>query len=898
MWWDESLSHYRATQPLPFILSNRIMLRSGQGELATVDNHPPTYFVALRLLILTAGDSEFAMRFLSLAYVVLIVPLIERCGRRLFGLSAGLPAALLASISPLYLWYAQEIRPYAMVAFLGLLSFYALIRMLESRRLTVWAGIYVLSVAAMLTTHYLGFLLLVAEGLILALSWRRDRPLLTWTVLALGIVAAAVLVWGLSALPRQDKLPSFSFLPLGLLVNDVLQQFTLGLYADILGPLRWVAAGLLVASLVLLLSSPRRVPWQHILWALLCLALPVAEIYVISFVQPAYMNIRHLIFASPFYYILLGAGVAQARQRWARAPMGAAWLAVVAGMALSTTLYFAVTIHGRADHRGWGRYLSEHVRRGDLVIVNPGPVSELYEYYAETPAPWIGLPFLPLETDTMAYMRETVGMFSRIWVAYSSTPAWANQFNIPLNWLHENGIEVDFARFTSATTSLYVKAFRLHPPFMALLPEDVQPLALNFDDRLHLVGLARETERVTSGHVLQLRLYWSPVSPPDREYRVTLSLTDDQGFSWAERDYAPAHGAYPVRHWPVSRYVRDDVDVEIPPGTPPGRYRLNVSVYPQDRSEPALAARSLETGQLLGLIVPAGEVEVVRPDKAPPEREIPLRYETRRWYGAVSLLGHNYGGGAYRPGDVALLDAAWRANRRTRADLAFNLQLVDEGGTVRASRTVAPVDGYPTSQWHKGETVRGQYRFRIPIDLPAGRYSLAMARSTWPWFDSRTILSTLTVTEADAERTFELPDMQYTVGANLGDRVELLGYDLASDTVRPGQVVSCTLYWRALQVMSHNYTVFNHLVAGDGQTWGQWDNQPQRGTSPTTRWVPGQIVVDPYQIPVSPDAPPGRVDLHVGMYDLHTMIRLPVHDENGQAIGDHVAVVEIEVIEP
>ena len=25
MWWDESLSHYRATQPIPFILSNQIM---------------------------------------------------------------------------------------------------------------------------------------------------------------------------------------------------------------------------------------------------------------------------------------------------------------------------------------------------------------------------------------------------------------------------------------------------------------------------------------------------------------------------------------------------------------------------------------------------------------------------------------------------------------------------------------------------------------------------------------------------------------------------------------------------------------------------------------------------------------------------------------------------------
>ena len=140
--------------------------------------------------------------------------------------------------------------------------------------------------------------------------------------------------------------------------------------------------------------------------------------------------------------------------------------------------------------------------------------------------------------------------------------------------------------------------------------------------------------------------------------------------------------------------------------------------------------------------------------------------------------------------------------------------------------------------------------------------------------------------------------MQYTLGANLGDQVELLGYDLDTDTIRPGQVVSCTLYWRALQVMNRNYTVFNHLLAPDGRTWGQWDNQPQRGWAPTTRWVPGQVIADPYEIPVAADAPPGRLELHVGMYDLMTMTRLPVYDESGTVIGDNVVVTEIKVRTP
>jgi hypothetical protein len=87
-------------------------------------------------------------------------------------------------------------------------------------------------------------------------------------------------------------------------------------------------------------------------------------------------------------------------------------------------------------------------------------------------------------------------------------------------------------------------------------------------------------------------------------------------------------------------------------------------------------------------------------------------------------------------------------------------------------------------------------------------------------------------------------------------------------------------------------------VAPDGRTWGQWDNQPQRGGAPTTRWVPGQVIADPYQIPVAADAPPGPLELRVGMYDRLSMTRLPVRDARGEPGGDYVALTQVEVSEP
>ena len=72
-----------------FILSNQIFLNSGRGQVRTVDNHPPLYFVLLHLVIRAAGDTEFALRYLSLACGVLVVPLLYLCGKRLFGADTG-----------------------------------------------------------------------------------------------------------------------------------------------------------------------------------------------------------------------------------------------------------------------------------------------------------------------------------------------------------------------------------------------------------------------------------------------------------------------------------------------------------------------------------------------------------------------------------------------------------------------------------------------------------------------------------------------------------------------------------------------------------------------------------------------------------------------------------------
>ncbi len=912
LWWDESLSHYRAVHPFSFILTNRVMITSGTRELPTFDNHPPLYFILLRCIILAAGDSEFAMRFLSLAAGVLVVPLLYRCGSR-FGVLAGVWAAALGAASPLYLWAQQEARPYALGLVLVVLSFYALTRFLQGdHRRHAFGVLYLLSTAAMLTTHYHAFLLMPAHVLIWLLHRRR------WTrgglalLAAVSLLTAVIMAWGWRMMPPQKTLPGYRFVPLDELLQDVFRSFALGMPGARMGWFQWIGVAAFLFALPPALSRER----SALLQVMLCFALPIAETFVLFFIRPAYLNVRHLIFASPFYYLVLadGGGVAsewigewvstrRARLRYYAAATALSLLVVLpVGMARASYMHFADPHYGKEDHRAWGRYLSEHVRPDDLVLVVPGAISELYRYYVDSPAPWLGLPMFELPGGrTLEVLRGLSRHHDRVWVAYSSTPGWANPGNVVLRWLERNARRIDFVPFASPSSTVQVHSFQLRPPLVDAPPSSAASLSFEFGGRVRLLALDLPAGNATAGHALQLSLYWSATHPLERAYRAVLSLGDDDGFTWAARDYSPCGGAYSTTNWPVGRVVLDRVDLDVPGGVPPGRYRLYVSLYPADGSGPALPVHD-SAGRLLGLIVPVGEVEVSCPSRLPND-ELPVKHRLGRRYGDLRLLGHNYDGGVYHPGDVVLLDAYWQAVRVPRRDCTFSLQLRDAQGNAVAGRIIAPAGEYAPTSWHSGEVVRGQYRFRIPISTSPGDYGLYIlpggerpCRGLWPWSARLVRLGAVRVRSLPTDdRTFDLPPLEHTLRVNLADKVELVGYALESTTVRPGEVVSCTLYWRGLQEMSQNYTVFTHLVADDGQVWGQWDNQPQRGRMPTTRWLPGQVVADPYRIPVSSDAPAGELELRVGMYDLLTMRRLPIYDEQGHITGDYVPVIRIRV---
>jgi hypothetical protein len=114
-------------------------------------------------------------------------------------------------------------------------------------------------------------------------------------------------------------------------------------------------------------------------------------------------------------------------------------------------------------------------------------------------------------------------------------------------------------------------------------------------------------------------------------------------------------------------------------------------------------------------------------------------------------------------------------------------------------------------------------------------------------------------------RNFDIPDIPTPLVANFKQEIELLGYELPTRRIQPGQRLPLTLYWRALDTIGDDYRLFANPLDEQQRRRGGYDRRPRDGYS-TLRWVPGEVIIDPFGIPIEPDAPPGIYTIDFGFY--------------------------------
>lgn len=158
LWLDEGYTLLFSRMPL-----TKLILVGGAHE------HPPLYYLLVHT-VLALRDAPLVPRYISAVAGAGSVAAIYFLGRRMFGMPAGLVAALITLISPFHLWYSQDGRAYELAGLTVLLSYLALYHALDRPRFLSWLLYAVLSALA-LYTEYTTLLVLLPQ----AILWQRAR---------------------------------------------------------------------------------------------------------------------------------------------------------------------------------------------------------------------------------------------------------------------------------------------------------------------------------------------------------------------------------------------------------------------------------------------------------------------------------------------------------------------------------------------------------------------------------------------------------------------------------------------------------------------------------------------------------------------------------------------------
>jgi len=128
----------------------------------------------------------------------------------------------------------------------------------------------------------------------------------------------------------------------------------------------------------------------------------------------------------------------------------------------------------------------------------------------------------------------------------------------------------------------------------------------------------------------------------------------------------------------------------------------------------------------------------------------------------------------------------------------------------------------------------------------------------------------------------EISDLIRPLDVQLDDKVQLLGYNIDRNRVKPGDEITITLCWKGLRAMDDDYIVFVHLLGLQNLIAGRRETHPGLGLYPTSQWSPGDVFCDVLHLRVESWAPtPAIYQVEVGLFSPDTHTRLIARNSAG-----------------
>ncbi len=596
-WNDEGNAYVQATRSFTDIAAH-----------AARDIHPPGYYWLLAAWRLLVGETEFALRALSAFASVLSVAFAFALGKHLYGVVAGLTAALLVALNAFSIYYAQEARMYAMLALWSVASMWALARILMSHEAIAGARVRKLVLrilplalinAAGLYTQYAYVYVLLAQGVIvllwlvsaLARSRKLDRPATVLNTLAIYVAASLLalvlfLPWLPVALQQIVTWPNTGqTTPIFESLSVILNWLIFGITSQ--------NASLAVAWLLLLfglLQVRRGRAWKTLLpavWVLISIGLFLAQ----GLFRPN--NLKFLLPAQIGMALWLGRGVWVLWQglslREARVNrlgwLPTAWIVRLAAIAAALTLVFALyqgfeplyhdPAYQRADYRAIAARAEAELGANDAIVLNGPNQAEVFDYYYDGVVSVYGLP-PGLGGDDALTLAETEAVLTGAEAIYAIF--WGDAERDP-----NHVVELTLDRQAYLLDDVWYGDVRL-ARYLQPGGMSARDLDVTFEYGIQLTGV-RWSDGGTAlapGEAVLVALTWQAETAVTNRYKVFVQLLYPDGTLATQHDGEPVGNSLPTIAWQPDEIIEDHHALLIPADGPAGDYTLIVGLYALD----------------------------------------------------------------------------------------------------------------------------------------------------------------------------------------------------------------------------------------------------------------------------------------------------------------------------
>lgn len=132
------------------------------------------------------------------------------------------------------------------------------------------------------------------------------------------------------------------------------------------------------------------------------------------------------------------------------------------------------------------------------------------------------------------------------------------------------------------------------------------------------------------------------------------------------------------------------------------------------------------------------------------------------------------------------------------------------------------------------------------------------------------------VTEEDTEPQHEL-------GVEFEDKVELVGYDLSTETWRPGQQLTVTWHWKVKRSLEEGWKLFTHVTDASGANRVNADMEGVvRELYQPGAWKAGETIKDEQTITLPAEWSDSRASIYVGLWNGPHRLRITSGPSDGE----------------